>query len=270
MQLPDLERLIRRALEHHEVALAFQPVFDLATGSLVGVEALLRVKDPTGGAVPALAVVQAAEGSGLIDDLGWRVLELAIAQCAAWLEEFGELVPIAVNVSAVQLEAPQFAVDMQAAITRAGIPTGTISIELTETVLLDKSLATEQLRDLGRAGVDLAIDDFGTGYSSLTYLHTLPATSVKIDQSFVSGVPEDSRAVAIVSGVVALARSCGIACVAEGIETEAQRAHLSELNILGQGYLLGMPGDAAAIGDLVLAGRLENRSARDERLTTRR
>ena len=270
MEHPALERLIRRALKHHEVDLAFQPVFELTTGSMVGVEALIRLTDSTGESVPALAVVQAAERSGLIDDLGWRVLELAIAQCGAWLEELDELVPIAVNVSAAQLEAPHFARDLQAAITRAGIPAGTISIELTETVLLNTVVATEQLRELGMAGVDLAIDDFGTGYSSLTYLHRLPAMSVKIDQSFVSGVPEDGKAVAIVSGVVALARTCGIACIAEGIETEAQLAHLSELNILGQGYLLGMPGDAAAISELVQAGRLEKHSAREERLTTLR
>ncbi len=268
VEQPALERLIRSSLAHDEVALAYQPVFDLATDSLVGVEALLRVKDASGAAVPALTVVEAAEHSGLIDDLGWRVLELAIAQCASWLDELGVLVPVAVNVSAAQLESPVFASQMQAAIAAAGIPPGVISIELTETVLLDKAGATAQLRELGSAGVDLAIDDFGTGYSSLTYLYRLPATSVKIDRSFVAGLPEDRKAVAIVSGVVALAQSCGIACVAEGIETEAQRSHLRDLKILGQGYLLGMPADAAAIDDLVRAGRLETHAAHHERVAS--
>lgn len=249
-----LEQSIRYALEHDEVALAYQPIFDLTTHHLVGVEALLRLRDQSGAALPALEVVQAAERSGLIADLGSRVLHLATRQCASWREECGVLVPVAVNVSAAQLHLTDFGADIQAAVMRVGIPAEAIGIELTETVPLSGAWGARQLHELRDAGFELAIDDFGTGYASLTYLQELPATSLKIDASFVAGLPDDGRAVAIVGAVVSLSRNLGIACVAEGIETEAQRDHLRELGVLGQGYLLGRPGDAAAISTRVRQG----------------
>src|SRR5215207_7385451 len=108
----------------------------------------------------------------------------------------------------------------------------------------------DQLRELVEAGVELGIDDFGTGYASLSLLHALHACSIKIDRSFVAGIPDDPRAVAIVAGVISMAKSLDMTCIAEGIETESQRAYLAEHEVLGQGYLLGRPDDAAAIGRL--------------------
>ena len=113
----------------------------------------------------------------------------------------------------------------------------------------------DQLRELNDAGVALAIDDFGTGYASLSLLHALPACTIKIDQSFVAGIPDDPRAVAIVAGVIAMARNFDMTCIAEGIESETQRTYLAERGVLGQGYLLGRPDDAAAIGRIIASGR---------------
>ena len=264
----NMEQVIRDALEHDRVALAYQPVLDLTTGLLVGVEALLRLSDEDGVTIAPFQVIGVAEQSGLIVDLGWRVLQLATIQGGAWRDAHGVIVPVAVNVSAVQLQSDDFLTDVRAAVARAGLPAHALTLELTESVMLTgESPGAEQLHALRKAGFELAIDDFGTGYASLSYLHELPASTLKIDQTFVAGLPADRRAVAIVAGVVALARHCGISCIAEGIETEAQRAHLARLGVLGQGYLLGRPGPAAAIGSLIEQGRsdLPRSSASGER-----
>lgn len=253
-----MEQCIRDALEHDRVTLAYQPVIDLTTGLLVGVEALLRLKDADGATIAPFEVIGVAERSGLIIDLGWRVLQLAALQGGAWRDDYNVVVPVAVNVSAVQLGSADFPTDVLASVARAGIPAHGLTLELTESVMLGgTSPGSAQLHQLRAAGFELAIDDFGTGYASLSYLHELPASTLKIDQTFVSGVPEDRRAVAIVAGVVALARHCGIACIAEGIETEEQRAHLARLGVLGQGYLLGRPGPAHAIGVMIEQGRAD-------------
>ena len=250
-----MEQCIRDALEHDRVTLAYQPVIDLTSGLLVGVEALLRLKDADGVTVAPFEVIGVAEQSGLIIDLGWRVLQLATIQGGAWRDEYDVIVPVAVNVSAVQLGSAGFLADVLASVARAGLPPHALTLELTESVMLaGASPGSQQLHELRDAGFELAIDDFGTGYASLSYLHELPAATLKIDQTFVAGVPEDRRAVAIIAGVVALARHCGIACIAEGIENEEQRAHLAQLGVLGQGYLLGRPGTADAIGALIRAG----------------
>ncbi|MCW2832141.1 MAG: diguanylate cyclase [Nocardioides sp.] len=253
-----MEQCIRDALEHDRVTLAYQPVIDLTTGLLVGVEALLRLKDADGETIAPFEVIGVAERSGLIIDLGWRVLQLAALQGGAWRDDYNVVVPVAVNVSAVQLGSRDFPTDVLASVARAGIPAHGLTLELTESVMLGgTSPGSAQLHQLRAAGFELAIDDFGTGYASLSYLHELPASTLKIDQTFVSGVPDDRRAVAIVAGVVALARHCGIACIAEGIETEEQRAHLARLGVLGQGYLLGRPGPAHAIGTIIEQGRAD-------------
>jgi EAL domain-containing protein (putative c-di-GMP-specific phosphodiesterase class I) len=252
-----MEQCIRDGLEHDRVTLAYQPVIDLTTGQMVGVEALLRLKDEHGATIAPCEVIGVAERSGLIIDLGWRVLQLAALQCGVWRDEYGVIVPVAVNVSAVQLGSVDFPTDVLASVARAGLPAHGLTLELTETVMLGGTSGSQQLHQLRDSGFELAIDDFGTGYASLSYLHELPASTVKIDQTFVKGLPEDRRSVAIVAGVVALARHCGVACIAEGIETEEQRAHLAGLGVLGQGYLLGRPGPADAIAALIEQGRTD-------------
>ena len=120
----------------------------------------------------------------------------------------------------------------------------------------------DQLRELRDIGVKLAIDDFGTGYASLSLLHELPAGTLKIDQSFIAGIPDDRRAVAIVAGVIDMARNFDMTCIAKGIESESQRAYLEERGVLGQGYLLGRPADASAIGQIIARGRTSRASLR--------
>ncbi len=248
----ELEAQIRQALDRHQVGLAFQPVFDLSTGLVVSAEALLRLTDPDGRPIPPLDVVSAAEASGLIVELGGRVLQLAAAQAAQWRHDHGVLVPVAVNVSAVQLTRSTFTADVLAALELAGVPSQALTLELTESVLLRSgSAGMDQLLVLRDHGVHLAIDDFGTGYASLVYLRDLPATTLKIDRSFVDGIPDDGGAMAIVAGVVWLARSFGMACIAEGIETDTQREYFAGLGVLGQGFLLARPSDGAAISRLI-------------------
>jgi EAL domain-containing protein (putative c-di-GMP-specific phosphodiesterase class I) len=199
-----------------------------------------------------LDVVSAAEASGLIVELGGRVLQLAAVQAAQWRHDHGILVPVAVNVSAVQLTRSTFTADVLAALELAGVPSQALTLELTESVLLKSgSAGMDQLLVLRDHGVHLAIDDFGTGYASLVYLRDLPATTLKIDRSFVDGIPDDGGAMAIVAGVVGLARSFGMACIAEGIETDTQREYFAGHGVLGQGFLLARPSDGAAISRLI-------------------
>ena len=250
------ELLIRDALATDQIHVAYQPVFDLTTGRMVATEALLRMFDRDGRPVPPLDVVPVAEASGLIVDIGRRVLHIAARQVAQWQEDHGILVPVAVNVSAVQLVRPDFHDDVLAAIDMAGVPPGALSLELTESVLLKSgSPGIEQLRDLRNAGINLAIDDFGTGYASLSYLRDMPASTLKIDRTFVEGIPHDHGAMAIVAGVIALAKNFGMTCIAEGIETELQLEYLAERGVMGQGYLLARPVDGSAIGKIIAMQR---------------
>jgi diguanylate cyclase (GGDEF)-like protein len=247
-----LEELIREALDNDRVRVAYQPVFDLSSGMIVGAEALLRLSDSAGRPVPPLQVIPAAEASGQIVEIGRRVLQLAAEQSARWRADHGVLLPIAVNVSAAQLNLPGFPAHVLDAVERAGVPPEALVIELTESVMLRTgSGGVQQLSELRDAGIELAIDDFGTGYASLSLLHELPAATLKIDQSFISGIPHDDRAVAIVAGVIELSQSLGMYCIAEGIETETQRAYLVEHGVLGQGYLLGRPDDDASISRIL-------------------
>jgi diguanylate cyclase (GGDEF)-like protein len=246
-------------MDNDRIRVEYQPVFDLATGLLVGAEALLRMTDSAGRPLPALDVVQAAEETGQIVEIGRRVLRTAALQAAEWHAQHEVLLPVAVNVSVVQLNTKDFLLDVLGALEAAGAQPEALTVELTESVLLEAgSPGIAQLRDLRSAGIELAIDDFGTGYASLSLLHQLPARTLKIDATFVAGIPDDRRAVAIVAGVIALAKNFDMTCIAEGIETEAQRLYLAERGVQGQGYLLGRPASAAAMSRAIdEAGMLE-------------
>ena len=251
-----LQRLIRTALDNDSIEVAYQPIIELTSGLLVAVEALLRLTDEAGRPLPAQEVISAAEASGQIAELGRRVIQVAARQSAQWQADHGVLLPIAVNVSAAQVGQPGFPRDVLEAVERAGVPPEALWIELTESVLLETgSAGMAQLHELSEAGVPLAIDDFGTGYASLSLLHALPACTLKIDQSFVAGIPDDHRAVAIVAGVIDMASNFDMTCIAEGIESDTQRSYLAERGVLGQGYLLGRPDDAAAIDQIIARGR---------------
>ncbi|WP_121255609.1 EAL domain-containing protein [Nocardioides ferulae] len=250
-----MEQLIRAALDREQVQLAYQPVVDLVDGRVVAAEALLRLRDAEGSPASAAQVVAEAERTGQILALGRSVLRTAALQAAAWRRELGRLVPVFVNVSALQVHDDGFVDDVLGALAAADLPPVGLSLELTESVLLTTDQAPlARLWELDRAGVSLALDDFGTGFDTLTYLLRLPATTLKIDRAFVAGVPHEERSTAIVDGVVALAKRCGLRTVAEGIETPAQAEHLAALGVYGQGYLLGRPASAAALGRWLAEG----------------
>ncbi len=240
----DLENDLRRAIEHDEFRLHYQPLVDLATGAIVGFEALVRWQHPTRGFVPPLAFIPLAEETGLIGSIGRWVLETACRQAFAWRAAGAGGTPL---VMSVNLSARQFAqadlVDSIAEILAAShLDPGSLELEITESVVMDQSetgiRALRRLRDLG---VRLVLDDFGTGFSSLAYLKHLPLDTIKIDRSFVAGLADGADR-SIVEAVIALAHGLHIGVVAEGIETEDQRRTLQDLGCdLGQGYLFSRP-----------------------------
>ncbi len=234
---------LRKALKDNRLEVHYQPKIRLSDRALVGVEALCRWQHPSLGSVSPMEFIQIAEDEGLIGELGYRVLETACAQLAAWRTEFDFEFGVSVNVSAAQLhddEAMQRIVDF---IANCPIDNRLIEFELTESTLLenfDASLFT--LNRLTDMGCSLAIDDFGTGYSALSYLGKLPASTLKIDKSFVHLVESNSQYAAIVGGVIKLAHSLGLTVVAEGVETDLQKAFLSrEQCDQIQGSLAGLP-----------------------------
>ena len=243
-----LETRLRRAIERDELLLHYQPKIDLASGRLVGAEALLRWKHPDLGLVPPDQFIPLAEQSGLIVEIGEWVVDRACAQMARWRAGGHGDIKIAVNVSRQEVVAGGLVPMIGDAIRRHGIRPGQLVVELTEGMLMDRVDATRaQLDELRALGCELSIDDFGTGYSSMSYLKRFPLDELKIDKSFISGTPADSTDVAIVKAIIALAHSLDLRVVAEGVETEAQRAQLRELGCdLFQGFLCSRPLPAAS------------------------
>ena len=238
-----LETALRQTSNGEDLVLHYQPVVDLATGSIVGAEALVRWARG-GGIVPPDEFIPIAEETGLIVPIGAWVLRTACREAARWQSVTGnEQIGLAVNVSARQLLHPEFVASVAEVLGDTGVRPSSLSLEITETVLLDDVEQSRlRLDELRRLGVRIAVDDFGTGYSSLTYLHRLPIDTVKLDRSFVQGVGADAGDTAIVSAVVNLAQVMGLDSVAEGIETDLQLAHLRGLGCRhGQGFLLAPP-----------------------------
>ena len=229
---------VRRAIARGEIVAHYQPVVDLATGRAVGVEALARWDHPDRGRIPPDLFIPVAESTGLIGELGDRILEQACADAMRWLER-GRRLQLAVNASAVQLMDPAFPDRVAATLRNQGMSPQQLAIEVTETAALrDLGLASQTLDALRCQGIELSLDDFGTGYSSLSLLKRLPVGALKVDRSFVSGLgqsPEDDQ---IVTGVIGLALALGFIVVAEGVETVEQADALRRLGChYGQGYL---------------------------------
>ena len=238
-----LERRLRAAIEQGELVLYYQAQVDRA-GTVTGAEALLRWVQPDGSVVSPGEFIPLAEETGLVLPLGAWVLEQACAQLRAWAgsARTRELV-LAVNVSARQFHQPGFGEQVRQTMARHGVAPGRLKLELTEGMLFehvaDTVASMQVLRDIG---VGFALDDFGTGYSSLQYLKRLPLDQLKIDQSFVRELASDINDQAIVRTIIAMARSLGLAVIAEGVETEAQRAMLARLGCACyQGYLFSRP-----------------------------
>ena len=238
-----IETDLRRGLAQQEFLLHFQPQID-ATGRVLGAESLVRWLRPETGLVPPGLFIPQAEANGLIVPIGRQVLGLACRQLAAWAHDsLTRDLHLAVNVSAHQFHHADFVSDVMAALNNSGADPRKLELELTESLLLanvDDTVA--KMAVLREAGVRFALDDFGTGYSSLSYLKRLPLDQLKIDQSFVRDILTDSNDAAITLTIVNLARSLGLDVIAEGVETEAQRALLLRQNCQKfQGYLFSKP-----------------------------
>ena len=235
---------LRRALEDGQLRLHYQPQVDLATGRLVGVEALVRWLHPTRGLVAPDSFIPIAEETGLIVPLGEWVLRTALAQIRTWQRQLDlPGLSVAVNLSAVQLAQPQLSRTVAAALAAAGVHAGTLELEITESVLMrDAADVQAALQSLHELGIILSVDDFGTGYSSLAYLKRFPVDVLKIDRTFTAGVDDDVDERAIVTAIIAMASAMGLTTVAEGVETAGQRQQLERLGCSrGQGYLFARP-----------------------------
>jgi len=241
-----LENDLRHALARNEFRLHYQPKASLKSGKIIGLEALLRWERPGHGLVAPSAFVPLLEDSGLIVQVGEWVIRAACAQLRAWQQSGLRAVPVAINVS-----ARQFVQDLGAVIDLAlrehGVESRLIGIEITESDAMQNAAKTAAtLSQLRARRIRIAIDDFGTGYSSLGYLKSLPVDALKLDRSFVVGLPQDSDDVSIARAVITMAHSLGLRVVAEGVETEAQRDFLVEHGCDEmQGYLLSRPLAAA-------------------------
>ncbi len=248
-----LEADMRRGLQREEFRLHYQPQVD-ATGCIFGAEALVRWPHPERGMISPAEFIPVAEHAGLILPLGEWVLETACRQLVAWAREPGLAhLTVSVNVSVRQFRLPDFVDMVLGVLARTGANPHRLKLELTESVLIDDMEAViERMGTLKGHGVGFSLDDFGTGYSSLAYLKRLPLDQLKIDQSFVRHVLSDPHDASIARTVVALADAMGLAVIAEGVETEAQRDFLLQHGCrCYQGYLFGRPMSAAAFAQCV-------------------
>lgn len=242
-----LDHAMRQALLDRRFRLHYQPQLDLASGQVIGAEALIRWRDPLRGEVSPVEFIPVAEESGFIVAIGDWVLHEAVAQAQRWWQQ-GRRMPVAVNVSALQFQQGQFVDTVREVLKSAGLPPDLLELELTESILLrDADEALRRLQALAELGVCLSIDDFGTGYSSLAYLKRFPIQRLKIDRSFVQGLPADASDAGIVRAVAQMGRALGLQVIAEGVENEAQRDFLREAGCQEyQGYLFSPALDLAA------------------------
>ncbi len=239
VQRLEAETDLRGALARNELDVFYQPIVSLADGRLLGAEALMRWHHPTRGLVAPVEFIPVAEATGLIIDVGRRGIEMAFARLEQWRVVNGQSLPLHINLSPRQLSCEDFADELIDTARRHGVDPRAISLEITENALIGDPdmviVMTEQLRE---HGFRIAIDDFGTGYSSLSYIKRLPVDELKIDRSFTANITTDARDEAIVRNITSLTESLGIGVVAEGVETEEQRAMLLAMGCSrGQGFL---------------------------------
>jgi diguanylate cyclase (GGDEF)-like protein len=251
-----LHTRLRHALEGEGLQLYYQPQIDLRSKHLVGVEALLRWIDPEMGSIAPNHFIPIAEETGLIQDIGEFVLRSACRQCWAWKEQGLPPIRIAVNISAQQLKRRELTDQVAAILEGAALPATRLEFELTESMLVEDLEETiRKLERLKTMGITLAIDDFGTGYSSLSYLKRLPIDRLKIDKSFILGVPEDQSDVEISAAVIAMGQSLRLEVLAEGVETDQQIEFLKEREcFLFQGYYCSPPVPPDQLVELIHSG----------------
>ena len=238
-----VEQTLRSALENRRIEVHFQPVVRISDGSVVGAEALARIRTPEGELLQPVEFIDVAEDSGLIADLGSQVLTLAFQRVARWSKDANRPFSMAVNVSARQLADPAFPGLVSEALKTNNLEPQQVALEFTESALIAANPVTEQvLGELTELGIRMGLDDFGTGFSSMTYLKRFPINFLKIDRTFVAGLDSNDDDTAIVTGTVALAHSLGLQVVAEGVETEPQLQQLQKLQCdLAQGFHFSEP-----------------------------
>jgi diguanylate cyclase (GGDEF)-like protein/PAS domain S-box-containing protein len=248
-----LESRLRRAIEHDEFILHYQPKLELKTGTIVGLEALIRWQDPEHGLVPPIKFIPVLEETGLILDVGRWVYRHAAMQYIRWTQEGFSPPPIAVNVSSVELGQGDFLDAIAQASSDFPLADGGIELEITESVLMDDLHGNiEKLRQVRERGLRVAIDDFGTGYSSLGYLSRLPIDALKVDRSFVTRMAEDPQDMTIVMMIISLAHALDLKVIAEGPETmhQAQLLRLLKCDQI-QGYVVARPQPPEQVAQLL-------------------
>jgi diguanylate cyclase (GGDEF)-like protein len=248
-----LENDLRHAVERQEFVLNYQPKMNLQTGALIGVEALIRWRHPQRGLVPPAQFIPIAEECGFIVPIGRWVLREACRQARAWQDAGLPPLPIAINISAVELRAKDFVAGVRVVLLETRLEPRYLELELTETFLMQDSKSTAAvLRALKAMGLQLALDDFGTGYSSLSYLRRFPIDTLKIDRSFVRDLTMDADDASIVSAVISMGKSLHMRVVAEGVETPEHLAFLQEQRCPeGQGYYFSPPVSAVEFAQLL-------------------
>jgi diguanylate cyclase (GGDEF)-like protein len=254
-----LERDLRAAFENDEFTLHYQPLVEVATGMVTGVEALIRWMRPGRDVIGPDAFIGAAERTGLIVPMGEWILRTACANGARWRRAGFDL-RVAVNLSALQFKDPKLVETVLRALSEADLPASALELELTESsVMQDTAANTATLNSFQKCGVRIALDDFGTGHSSLSYLKRMPLSRLKIDQSFVAGLPDDVENYVIVKAILAMATSLGLSVTAEGVETLQQANVLREMGCQSlQGYYFGKPMPANEMDELLAKNALNS------------
>ncbi len=249
-----IDHAMRQGLAQGRFRLDYQPQVEYASGRVVGAEALLRWRDPEFGELMPADFIGVAEESGFIVAIGEWVLAEAVRQAAQWRAQ-GLEIAVAVNVSALQFQKPDFVEGVARTLQDAGLPANGLELELTESILIqDAQEALARLQALAQLGVRLSIDDFGTGYSSLGYLKRFPIGQLKIDRSFIGGLPGDESDAAIVQAIVSMAQALRLQVIAEGVETEAQRRFLQAAGCdLYQGFVFAPALDPQRLLDVANA-----------------
>ncbi len=255
-----IESDLRGAIERGEMMVYYQPQEDLATGELIGMEALVRWQHPSRGMMNPLEFIGLAEETGQILELGEWVMKTACAQLKSWLDKGCPPIRMAVNLASRQLENGSIVEQVAATLIETGLPSQNLELEITEsTIMANAEEVIVTLERLKTMGVQLAVDDFGTGYSSLNYLKRFPIDMLKIDRAFVSDITVDKVDADIVTTIITLAHSLGVKVIAEGVETEEQKAYLKKegCNYI-QGYFLGKPMPAEDFEKQFLAGKMSS------------
>ena len=253
-----LEADLRRAIDRDELQVHYQPLVDLQTGEILGAEALLRWRHPTRGLITPSVFVPIAEDAGLISEISRRVLRTACRDATTWKSPVPDApaLHVAVNISGRHLQEATVVDDVRAALEESGLDASQLTLELTETVMMQNAdEAFTAMRALKALGVTIALDDFGTGYSSLSHLQRFPIDILKIDKSFINELGGGAGDHALTRAILSLGETLGLATVAEGIEDERQLTELRALGcMLGQGFLLSPPLAGPAFARLVAAG----------------